>query len=156
MGAPPDVEPGMEMTDFLPYLLNQAAEQVSLEFQRSYKDKYGMLRTDWRVLFHLGRYGDMIANDIVKRARIHKTKVSRAVTRLETLRFLVRDEVSTDRRQETLRLTAAGQRAYADLSYIAEDYNRQLWRNIDARDREKFMAFLSEMARLGPSKPQGS
>ena len=39
---------------FLPYLLNQAAEESSLSFQRVYKDRYGMLRTEWRVLFHLG------------------------------------------------------------------------------------------------------
>ena len=37
---------------FLPYLLNQAAEESSLSFQRVYKDRYGMLRTEWRVLFH--------------------------------------------------------------------------------------------------------
>jgi ATP-dependent Lon protease len=41
-----------------------------------------MLRTEWRVLFHLGIYGEMTATDIVNRARIHKTKVSRAVQKL--------------------------------------------------------------------------
>ena len=40
--------------DFLPYLLNQAAEESSLAFQQIYKGRYGMLRTEWRVLFHLG------------------------------------------------------------------------------------------------------
>jgi hypothetical protein len=39
---------------FLPYLLNQAAEDSSLSFQRVYKDRYGMLRTEWRVLFIWG------------------------------------------------------------------------------------------------------
>ena len=29
---------------FLPYLLNQAAEESSLSFQRVYKDRYGMLQ----------------------------------------------------------------------------------------------------------------
>ena len=37
-----------ELTHFLPYLLNQAAEASSLAFQRTYKDRYGMLRTEWR------------------------------------------------------------------------------------------------------------
>ena len=50
-----------DLTDFVPYLLNQAAEQSSLGFQRYYKGRYGMLRTEWRVLFHLGRYGDQTA-----------------------------------------------------------------------------------------------
>ena len=32
-----------DLQDFLPYLLNQAAEASSLEFQQLYKDRYGML-----------------------------------------------------------------------------------------------------------------
>jgi len=48
-----------DLQDFLPYLLNQAADASSLGFQKYYKDRYGMLRTEWRVLFHLGRYGAM-------------------------------------------------------------------------------------------------
>ena len=50
-----------EPADFLPYLLAMAAEKTSQEFQRYYKDRYGMLRTEWRVLFHLGCYGDMLS-----------------------------------------------------------------------------------------------
>ena len=73
-----------DLKDFLPYLLNQAAEEASLGFQVLYKERYGMLRTEWRVLFHLGRYGDMTAKEICDRARTHKTKVSRAVAALHT------------------------------------------------------------------------
>ena len=42
------------MQDFLPYLLNHAAEEVGQGFGRIYQDRYGMLRTEWRVLAHLG------------------------------------------------------------------------------------------------------
>ena len=35
-----------ELQNFLPYLLNQAAEESSLAFQSIYKDRYGMLRTE--------------------------------------------------------------------------------------------------------------
>ncbi|MCF6232933.1 MAG: MarR family transcriptional regulator, partial [Rhodobacteraceae bacterium] len=78
------------LLDFLPYLLNQAAEESSLAFQQVYKGRYGMLRTEWRVLFHLGMYGRMTAKEIGTRALIHKTKISRAVQRLATRRFLSR------------------------------------------------------------------
>jgi len=82
--------PPFDLIHFLPYILNQAAEASSLGFQQVYKQRYGMLRTEWRVLFHLGRYGEMTAKDICERARIHKTKISRAVKALEDRRFLVR------------------------------------------------------------------
>ena len=34
-----------DLWQFLPYLLNQAAEASSLEFQQVYKERYGLLRT---------------------------------------------------------------------------------------------------------------
>ena len=86
----------LDLRLFLPYLLNQAAEASSLDFQRVYKDKYGLLRTEWRVLFHLGCYGPMTATDIGRRARLHKTKISRAVSALQTKRYLTREDVEAN------------------------------------------------------------
>ena len=80
-----------DLADFLPYLLNQAAEASSRQFQDHYRKKYGMLRTEWRVLFHLGRYGKLTAKEISARAAIHKTKISRAVAALQSKRYLHRE-----------------------------------------------------------------
>lgn len=118
--------PVFDLQQFLPYLLNLAAEDSSLSFQRLYKNRYGMLRTEWRVLFHLGIYGRMTARDIGQKARIHKTKISRAVGALEKRRFLQRTRSQTDRRQEDLSLTKAGIAAYLDLMNVAETYQAEL------------------------------
>ncbi len=115
-----------DLRNFLPYLLNQAAEESSLEFQRVYKGRYGMLRTEWRVLFHLGMYGEMTARDIGTRANIHKTKISRAVQKLTERRFLTRARDSKDRRFEKLTLTSAGQAAYDELRIVAQDYDEEM------------------------------
>jgi DNA-binding MarR family transcriptional regulator len=114
------------LRDFLPFLLNQAAEESSLAFQAIYKDHYGMLRTEWRVLFHLGNYGQMTARDIGQRARIHKTKISRAVRKLGEKRMVARTRDEQDRRSEHLRLTPAGEAAYRHLRDIAQEYDRKL------------------------------
>ena len=115
-----------ELQSFLPYLLNQAAEESSLVFQQVYKNKYGMLRTEWRVLFHLGAFGRMTATDVVVRARIHKTKISRAVSKLVDKRFVTRERSEDDRRQEYLTLTAAGEVAYKDLRQVAKAYDQEV------------------------------
>ncbi|MCG7522166.1 MarR family winged helix-turn-helix transcriptional regulator [Ruegeria sp. Ofav3-42] len=112
--------------DFLPYLLNRAAEESSLEFQQAYRDRYGMLRTEWRVLFHLGNYGEMTAKEIGERARIHKTKISRAVSKLEQRRYLTRTRSPSDRRVEYLTLTPLGQTVYLDLRETAKQYDAKL------------------------------
>ena len=115
-----------DLEDFLPYALNRAAEVSSRDFQRIYKDKYGMLRTEWRVLFHLGRYGEMTAKTICDRADIHKTKVSRAVAALEAKSLLNRRTQPQDRRHETLCLTPRGHRVFADLNEAARAYDARL------------------------------
>lgn len=114
------------LQDFLPYLLNQAAEAASLSFQRVYRDRYGMLRTEWRVLFHLGLYGRMTATDIARRSRMHKTKISRAVSALEAKRFLTRARDDADRRHEYLALTTGGETAYRDLAATARAHDAAL------------------------------
>ncbi len=115
-----------DLQAFLPYLLNQAAEQSSLAFQRSYKNRYNMLRTEWRVMFHLGLFGTMTARDIGVRGKIHKTKISRAVQKLTEKRFILRQRSAEDRRQESLQLTVSGRAAFLQLRKTAEQYQTDL------------------------------
>ncbi|MBW4709305.1 MarR family transcriptional regulator [Roseobacter sp. YSTF-M11] len=140
------------LEEFLPYLLNQAAEQSSLEFHQVYKDRYGMLRTEWRVLFHLGLYGRMTAGEIVQAAKTHKTKISRAVQRLAERRFLVRHRDDSDRRVEHLELTQLGRNAYNDLRRVAERYDAMLSEQLSSQELAVLRRALIKLAQTG-SKP---
>ena len=135
-----------DLQDFLPYLLNQAAETSSLAFQQVYKGRYGMLRTEWRVLFHLGRYGRMTAKEIGPRAKTHKTKISRAVQKLAERRFLTRERDETDRRHEYLELTAAGQAVYRDLRAVAAEYDARLVAQFTPDEAAQLRAMLQRLA----------
>lgn len=138
--------PEFDLTDFLPYSLNRAAEVASQGFQKVYKERYGMLRTEWRVLFHLGRYGEMTAVQICQRSDIHKTKISRAVKALEDRRFLTRTQLEDDRRHEMLALTPAGQAAYRDLSRIAQEFDAGLTAQFTAQELKVLRAALRKLA----------
>lgn len=138
-----------DLQNFLPYLLNQAAEESSLAFQQIYKDRYGMLRTEWRVLFHLGLYGRLTAKEIGARSKMHKTKISRAVQRLEDRRFLTRAPDDADRRQEYLDLTAQGRAAYRDLHGVAEGYDQALSETLSAEEERVLRVALLKLARMG-------
>ncbi|QUJ78180.1 MarR family transcriptional regulator [Sulfitobacter albidus] len=137
-----------DLKHFTPYLLNIAAETSSAGFAAYYKDRYGMLRTEWRVLFHLGRYGAMTAKEVCLRAQLHKTKVSRAVSALEAKRFLRRNEQEHDRRLETLTLTSAGQGVYADLAAEAERFDATLMAPLTLAEREILHTCLTRIAGL--------
>lgn len=143
-------DPDFAVQNFLPYLLNQAAETSSLSFEKVYKAKYGMRRTEWRVLFHLGLYGRLTAREISHRAGLHKTKISRAVQRLEEGRMLARDRDDHDRRVDHLELTAKGRAAYADLSATARDYEAQLVADMTAQEVATLKTALHRLMRSTP------
>jgi DNA-binding MarR family transcriptional regulator len=134
-----------ELSHFLPYLLNQAAELVSRDFQPQYKDRYGMLRTEWRVLFHLGWHGGMTATQLCEQASIHKTKISRAAVALEKKRFLSRTTVEDDRRFEILTLTRSGRAAFKNLSKVAADYDVSIEQDLGKHDLTMLKAMLSKL-----------
>ncbi|KUP91847.1 MarR family winged helix-turn-helix transcriptional regulator [Tritonibacter horizontis] len=141
--------------DFLPFLLNRAAEESSLEFQKLYKGRYGMLRTEWRVLFHLGMYGRMTARDISLRAKIHKTKISRAVAKMAERRWVLRSRDQADRRSEHLELTTAGRAVYEDLRQRAKSYDAGLTRQFAPSEVALLRRMLRQLAsQEAPAKPE--
>lgn len=138
----------LDLRNFLPYLLTIAAEQASLGFKNLYKDRYGLLRAEWRVLFHLGRYGSLTAKEICARAPLHKTKVSRAVRKLEERRFVVKKEVEADRRHAMLSLTKQGQVVYEDLQNFALLYDEKLSAKLSKQDNISLRRALKILASL--------
>ncbi len=134
-----------DIKDFLPYLLNRAAEKASRGFQEEYKSKYGMLLTEWRVLYHLGRYGEMSAIDICKKGDLHKTKVSRAVNALQKKRYLARKQLADDKRFEILSLTKLGETVYNDLVFKAEDFHKSLTENFNEKETTFLLAALKKI-----------
>ena len=141
-----DQKDDFDLKNFMPYLLNQAADVTSRGFEAAYKTKYGMLRTEWRVLFHLGRYGALTAKDICTRARIHKTKVSRAVQALEDKRYLTRKALENDRRHETLSLTPSGARVFEDLLQEAKRFDADMMAGFTAGEAAQVRTLLRKIA----------
>ena len=124
----------LELENFLPYRLNRLADAVSREFQKIYKDRYGLTRPEWRLLATLGQYGTMTATDIGSHSAMHKTKVSRAVSALEARNWLTRETDRIDRRIERLSLTKIGKRTYRELVPLARAFEAELRSRLELRD----------------------
>ena len=130
---------------FLPYLLNQAAEKSSQSFQLTYKRKYGILRTEWRVLFHIALYHRITAKQICQKASLHKTKVSRAISKLEQRRYVQRHTNQLDQRTDWLSLTALGLSVYKDLCGHAGAYESSLQEKFSNEDLAVFRRILHNL-----------
>ncbi|SOC82929.1 DNA-binding transcriptional regulator, MarR family [Ensifer adhaerens] len=140
-------DPEFDLEQFLPYLLNQAAEATSHSFQAAYRDLYGMTRTQWRVMANLGKFGSMTAKDICVISHIEKTKVSRSVTALESAGFLLRTPSEDDRRAEFLSLTDRGMTVFREIGKRANTFDAQLRAELGetaAQELVKALEFLKK------------
>ena len=147
-------DPNFDLQEFLPYLLNQAAEAASQGFQDIYRDHYAMTRTQWRVMANLGKFGAMTARDICAISQIEKTKVSRAVAHMEREGLLARSPSETDGRAEILSLTEKGQTAFADLGQRALNYDQALRKELGAKATEDLNGIL--LAIIATRKDNGT
>lgn len=114
------------LDDFLPYLLNNAAESTGRAFAAHYREGYGMSRAQWRIMAHLGVADRLTASDICLRGYLEKSKVSRAVSGLEEMGLLTRTRSTSDRRAEMLSLTEKGREVYDDLATQAQAFSGKL------------------------------
>ena len=148
------MSPEFDLETFVPYRMNRASEAISRAFAQEYKRLYGMTRPEWRALAALGQLGRLTATQIGRHSAMHKTQVSRAVTRLESRRWLSRAENPADRRAEHLELTRAGRATYAEMSALALSYQRQLAKNLGDEAFEALQRGLRAVERVQHLTPK--
>ncbi len=153
--AMPDTQNIFDLERFLPYLLNQAAEATSHGFHAAYRDRYGMTRTQWRVLANLGKFGAMTARDICVISHIEKTKVSRAISALEADGVLTRTTSDQDRRVEILSLTEKGKAVFADLGQLAIAFDASLRARLGPGQAANLEALLQALKLLSSGASDG-
>jgi DNA-binding MarR family transcriptional regulator len=125
----------LKLEDFLPYRLNVCSTLVSQALSRIYSARYKIGVPEWRVLVTLGQFGMMTAKAIGIHSHMHKTKVSRAVAKLERRKLVLRRANRADMRETFLSLTPAGRQSYDELAPVALNFVRQLLQTVEAADR---------------------
>lgn len=141
-----------DLDSFLAYRLDRLSDAVSRHFQPVYRDQHGMTRPEWQVLAHLGEAETLTAREIVRRTGLHKTKVSRAVTALESRRWLERDRDDADRRIEHLTLTRTGRKGYEALTALLKAREEELLARLDSGELETVNAALRILDRMARPK----
>jgi DNA-binding MarR family transcriptional regulator len=143
-----DTVTALKLEEFLPFRLVRAAEAVSLDFSRIYKQKYDLSRPEWRVLANLAQLGRATATEIGARSAMHKTKVSRAVFELEKRKWLVRKTDENDRRVEWLELTKVGHAKFAGLAILACNFETRLLQDLGTDCAAQLINSLERLEQL--------
>ncbi|WP_097804281.1 MarR family winged helix-turn-helix transcriptional regulator [Pelagimonas varians] len=121
-----DSLPDFDLDRYLPYRFAVIATRLSNELSTQYREKYGISIAEWRVLVNLAYSDSTSVRDIEKRVSMEKSKVSRAVSRLQESGYLTKEIDSNDRRLLQLELTPKGAKLVGDLVPLAQAYQRQL------------------------------
>jgi DNA-binding MarR family transcriptional regulator len=95
------------------------------------------------------------AAEVAQRTAMDKVAVSRAVASLLRARRIVRQTARADRRRSLLRLSATGEKVYAQVVPMALDYERDLLAPLSLKDREvvdrAIRILLGRAAEIGPA-----
>jgi DNA-binding MarR family transcriptional regulator len=146
-----DSPPKLRLERFLPYRLNVVGWFASRALARVYGEHFGIGIPEWRVIAMLGEFGRLTSRDIGELSQMHKTKVSRAVTELDSRGLVMRSENRNDRREAFLELSGPGRRIYDEIVPMALAFEQRLLDGISHEERttfERVLATLTERGRL--------
>lgn len=135
----------LELEEFLPYRLSVLSNRVSQGVARTYRERFGISVTEWRVIAILGRYPGLSATEVAARSAMDKVAVSRAVRGLLTRGLVSREDNHADRRAKHLHLSREGQRLYDAIVPAALAYEKSLLAVLDADEQARLQQLLDKL-----------
>jgi DNA-binding MarR family transcriptional regulator len=102
------------LTGYLPYLLRQADQTLSAPFY-AVLTRYGVARSEWRVLAVLQELGELGVVDLANEALSPQPTVTHALRRLEKRNLITRKPGTNDKRQRFISITPSGSELTATL-----------------------------------------
>jgi len=134
-----------DLNSFIPYRLNQAAQQTSEALARKYRNQYGLTIPEWRVLAHLGKYDKLSVRDLEKAIALDRVAASRAGTSLCSKGWVQKIVNEQDRRLVEFSLTDVGRENYERVPLLAESTEALLLKSLAESDRKKLLELLDKI-----------
>jgi DNA-binding MarR family transcriptional regulator len=125
----------LQLSRFLPYRLSVLTNVVSTAIAGAYAERFGLSILEWRVVAVLADTPNLSAAEVAQHTAMDKVAVSRAVASLLRAKRIQRRIASSDRRRSVLRLSAAGERVYAQVVPFALSYEKALIEPLSSDER---------------------
>jgi DNA-binding MarR family transcriptional regulator len=144
----------LQLSRFLPYRLSVLTNVVSTAIAGAYAERFGLSIPEWRVMAVLADTPHLSAAEVAQHTAMDKVAVSRAVASLLRAKRIQRRMARADRRRSVLRLSAAGERVYAQVVPFALAYEKDLIEPLSSDERvtlDKVLRVLMDRATtIGP------
>lgn len=134
-----------DLNNFIPYRLNQAAQQTSEALARKYRNQYGLTVPEWRVLAHLGKYDKLSVRDLEKAIGLDRVAASRAGTSLCSKGWVKKIANEQDRRLVVFSLTDVGREHYEKVVVLATSTEELLLKALSKSDQKKLLELLCKV-----------
>lgn len=108
---------------------------------------YGLARTQYAVLKHVGEAGDMPTSELLTRLQVEPATLSGLIDTLEVKGLVVRVERTEDKRRKDVRLTAAGRKLLDTIPPPGPVMERILRQEVDPGDVHILKAVGQQMIR---------
>ncbi|MGC1488007.1 MAG: MarR family winged helix-turn-helix transcriptional regulator, partial [Albidovulum sp.] len=134
-----------QLSDFLPYQLSVLSERVSRRLSVEYEKTHGLSVAEWRVLVHLGHSGTVSVREIHNCVNMEKSRVSRAVSRMEGAGLLQKLPGAVDGRLVEITLTGAGHRALNEILPVAIAVESRLRASVTTEQLKTFSQVMEDL-----------
>lgn len=126
------------LSDFLPYRLAVISERISNRLSVDYAASHSLSVAEWRVLVHLQHCGVVSVRDVQGFTNLVKSRVSRAVGRLEKAGLVEKHSSTNDARLVEIALTQDGVDAIKALLMDATQTEARLLDGVPQSDLAAF------------------
>ncbi|WP_088330375.1 MarR family winged helix-turn-helix transcriptional regulator [Lacimicrobium sp. SS2-24] len=130
---------------FFPYRLSILSNKVSGIIADTYKDKFAISITEWRIMAVLGECPDISADEISAKTQIEKSIISRSVSKLLRRHLIERDMAEDDRRRSMIRLSPTGKSVYEEIVPLSYQYEQALLSCFSEAEQAQFSQLIDRL-----------
>lgn len=142
-----------DLARFLPYQLAYISERVSQRLAADYGRSHGLSVAEWRVLVNLQYLGTASVRDIQVYTNLEKSRVSRAVTRMESAGFVAKRTGAKDARLVEIGLTRKGAETLDAILPSAVKVEQRLLAGLTPSQRACFAEVMEHFHRILDDDP---
>lgn len=125
----------LRLDAFIPYRLSVASNAVSTRISASYRKRFGLKVSEWRLIAILAEFSEMTPQALGSAARIDKISVSRAAAALTHRGLIAARTNPDDGRSHLLSLTEDGRALYAEIAPAALAMEAELLASFSDEER---------------------
>ncbi|WP_205663237.1 MarR family winged helix-turn-helix transcriptional regulator [Alteromonas facilis] len=135
----------LNLDRFMPYRLSILSNKVSGIIASTYKDKFALSITEWRIMAVLGEHPGISADEISLKTQLEKSILSRAISKLLKRNLIERTIAPDDRRRSEIRLSSTGMTVYREIVPLSHQYETALLSCLSAAEKQQFSDIIDRL-----------